>query len=162
AQSPRGRRQHDPRRRAPSRRRQVRGLRRRPRSRGWRRGRRDRRRGDAGGGGPDARLVHRQVPRGGAPKARRQERSRLTVRVFYDALLREFGWSRASLSGVFSVYAFAYCVFGFPAGRLTDLWGPRVVIATGGLILGVALAGMSLVAELWQPYVLYGLVAGLG
>ena len=82
--------------------------------------------------------------------------------VFFDALLREFGWSRASLSGAFSVYAFAYCVFGFPAGRLTDLWGPRVVIATGGLFLGVALAGMSLVAELWQPYVLYGLVAGLG
>ena len=82
--------------------------------------------------------------------------------VFFDALLREFGWSRASLSGAFSVYAFAYCVFGFPAGRLTDLWGPRVVIAAGGLFLGVALAGMSLVAELWQPYVLYGLVAALG
>src|SRR5207247_2445359 len=38
----------------------------------------------------------------------------------------------------------------------------RVVIAAGGLFLGVALAGMSLVAELWQPYVLYGLVAALG
>ena len=82
--------------------------------------------------------------------------------VFFSALLEEFHWSRASLSGVFSLYASLYCVVGFPAGRLTDLWGPRVVIAAGGLFLGSALAGMSLVTELWQPYVLYGGVAALG
>jgi MFS family permease len=82
--------------------------------------------------------------------------------VFFAALLEEFGWSRASLAGVFSVYAFAYCVFGYPAGRLTDLWGPGRVIAIGGVFLGVALAGMALVTTLWQPYVLYGVVAALG
>jgi MFS family permease len=82
--------------------------------------------------------------------------------VFFSALLEEFHWSRASLSGAFSLYAVLYCVFGFPAGRLTDLWGPRVVIAAGGLFLGAAYAGMALVSELWQPYVLYGLVAALG
>jgi OFA family oxalate/formate antiporter-like MFS transporter len=36
------------------------------------------------------------------------------------------------------------------------------VIAAGGLLLGAALAGMSLVTQLWQPYLLYGLVAALG
>ena len=82
--------------------------------------------------------------------------------VFFSALLEEFGWSRASLAGAFSLYAAAYCVFGFPAGRLTDRWGPRLVIAFGGLFLGAALAGMALVTRLWQPYVLYGLVAALG
>lgn len=82
--------------------------------------------------------------------------------VFFAALLDEFHWSRASLAGAFSVYAFAYCVVGFPAGRLTDVLGPRVVIAIGGFFLGGALAGMALVTELWQPYVLYGLVAALG
>ena len=56
--------------------------------------------------------------------------------VFFAALLDEFGWSRASLSGVFSLYAFVYSVFGFPAGRLTDRWGPRAVIAVGGVFLG--------------------------
>ena len=40
--------------------------------------------------------------------------------VFFAALLAEFHWSRTGLSGVFSLYAFTYCVSGFPAGRLTD------------------------------------------
>ncbi len=82
--------------------------------------------------------------------------------VFFSALLTEFGWSRASLSGVFSLYAFAYCAFGLPAGRLTDRWGPRAVIAVGGAFLGLGLCGMSRTSALWHPYVLYGLVAGLG
>jgi OFA family oxalate/formate antiporter-like MFS transporter len=82
--------------------------------------------------------------------------------VFFAALLAEFGWSRASLAGAFSLYAFLYCVVGFPAGRLTDQWGPRRVIAMGGVCLGLALAAMAAVRELWQPYVLYGLLAALG
>lgn len=82
--------------------------------------------------------------------------------VFFAALLDEFGWSRASLSGIFSLYAFLYCVLGLLAGRLTDLWGPRVVIAMGGVFLGVGLAGMSRVSALWHPYLFYGIVAALG
>jgi MFS transporter, OFA family, oxalate/formate antiporter len=82
--------------------------------------------------------------------------------VFFAALLEEFGWSRASLSGAFSMYAFGYSVFGFPAGRLTDRFGPRAVIATGGVFLGAAFAGMALVTRLWQPYLLYGGLAAIG
>jgi MFS family permease len=82
--------------------------------------------------------------------------------VFFTAMLAEFGWSRGALSGAFSFYALTYCVLGFFAGRLTDRWGPRVVIATGGVFLGIAYTGMALVTELWQPYVLYGCVASIG
>ena len=74
--------------------------------------------------------------------------------VFFNALLAEFHWSRASLGGVFSLYAFVYSVFGFPAGRLTDAWGPTRVIACGAVFLGGALGAMALVTQLWQPYVL--------
>lgn len=79
--------------------------------------------------------------------------------VFFSALLEEFGWGRARLSGVFSLYAFLYGALGLAAGRLTDWWGPRTVIALGGLFLGAGLAGMSLVTALWQPYLLYGVAA---
>jgi MFS family permease len=82
--------------------------------------------------------------------------------IFFAALLDEFGWSRAGLSGVFSLYVFAYTAFGFAAGRLTDRWGPRAVITAGGVCLGSALAGMALVTRLWEPYLLYGVVAALG
>jgi MFS family permease len=82
--------------------------------------------------------------------------------VFFSAVLEEFRWSRASLGGVFSLYAFSYCVSGFPAGRLSDAWGPRRVIAAGGAILGGAMASMALVHALWQPYVIYGIVAAIG
>ena len=82
--------------------------------------------------------------------------------VFFTALLEEFGWSRAGLSGIFSLYAFLYCTFGLAAGQLTDRWGPRVVIALGGVFLGAGLAGMSQVSALWHPYVLYGVVAAIG
>ncbi|HEY7205637.1 MAG TPA: MFS transporter [Methylomirabilota bacterium] len=82
--------------------------------------------------------------------------------VFLAALGEEFGWSRASLSGVFSLYAFVYSVFALGAGRLTDRWGPRAVISIGGALLGIGLMLMSQVTALWQPYLLYGTVAALG
>jgi MFS family permease len=82
--------------------------------------------------------------------------------VFFAALVDEFGWSRASLSGVFSLYAAVYSGFALVAGRLTDRWGPRTVIGIGGALLGAGLVAMSRVGALWQPYVLYGTVAALG
>lgn len=82
--------------------------------------------------------------------------------VFFTAMLDEFGWSRASLSGAFSLYALAYSIFGLVAGRLTDRWGPRAVIAAGGVFLGAGLAAMSRVSETWHPYILYGVVAAVG
>jgi len=36
--------------------------------------------------------------------------------VFFSALPEEFGWSRAALSGVFSLYAFGYGTLAFVSG----------------------------------------------
>src|SRR5262249_56703883 len=82
--------------------------------------------------------------------------------VFFSALPDEFGWSRAALSGVFSLYAFGYDTLAFVSGGLTDRWSPRLVIATGGLFLGADSIAMSFTRSLWQPYVLYGLFAAVG
>ncbi|OGL19507.1 MAG: hypothetical protein A3K12_02995 [Candidatus Rokubacteria bacterium RIFCSPLOWO2_12_FULL_71_19] len=82
--------------------------------------------------------------------------------VFFAALLEEFGLSRASLAGAFSLYAFVYSGCGALSGRLTDGLGPRAVIALGGGFLGLGLMGMSQVSAIWHPFVLYGIVAALG
>ena len=82
--------------------------------------------------------------------------------VFFSALLEEFGWSRAALSGAFSLYAFGYSGFAFVSGWLTDRWGPRAVIAMGGIFLGAGWIAMSFTSSLWHPYVFYGVVAALG
>ena len=82
--------------------------------------------------------------------------------ILFSPLLAEFGWSRGDISGVFGLYTTVYCVFALAAGRLTDRFGPRLVIAGGGLLLGAALAALSSVSRLWHIYVLYGLVAGIG
>ena len=77
--------------------------------------------------------------------------------LFFTALTEEFGWSRASLSGVFSLYAAAYSFLGLFAGRLTDRWGPRAVIALGGALLGLGLAlsgGVRALAPLYATYLL--------
>lgn len=82
--------------------------------------------------------------------------------VFFAALLDEFAWSRASLSGAFSLYAFNYGAFGLVCGHLTDRLGPRMVIAGGAAFLGLGLMSMSQLTELWHTYFLYGVVAALG
>ena len=81
--------------------------------------------------------------------------------LFFAALTAEFGWSRASLSGVFSLYAGAYSFLGLAAGRLTDHWGPRRVVALGGLLLGAGLALAGSVHALGPLYAAY-VVAAFG
>ena len=82
--------------------------------------------------------------------------------VFFSALLEEFGWSRGALSGAFALYAFGYSALAVVSGRLTDRWGPRAVIATGGFFLGAGWFAMSTTSAIWHPYVFYGVVAAIG
>jgi len=82
--------------------------------------------------------------------------------VFFSALLEEFGWSRGALSGAFALYAFGYAGLAVVSGHLTDRWGPRAVIAIGGVFLGAGWIAMSATSSLWHPYVFYGVVAALG
>src|SRR3970040_629222 len=82
--------------------------------------------------------------------------------VFFSALLEEFGWSRGALSGAFALYAFGYNGLAVVSGRVTDRWGPRAVIATGGVFLGAGWIAMSATSVIWHPYVFYGVVAAVG
>jgi len=82
--------------------------------------------------------------------------------VFFDALHLEFGWSRATISGAFSLCSLSTGVLGIMAGRLTDRFGPRVVTTLCSLLLGSGLLLMSGASTLWGVYLVYTLLIGAG
>ena len=82
--------------------------------------------------------------------------------VFFKPLLADFGWPRAALAGAYSL-AFVFSGFlGILVGRLNDRFGPRVVLTVTALFFGMGLFLMSTVQRLWQIYLFYGLLVGIG
>jgi MFS family permease len=77
-------------------------------------------------------------------------------------LEREFGWTRAQLTGIYSVYLLVSGLMGPAAGWLVDRFGPRVVYAAGLGISGIALIAASALDRLWSLYLVIGLGVGTG
>src|SRR4030042_1239499 len=82
--------------------------------------------------------------------------------VFFLAVIKDFGWSRASASSIFSIFIFSQAVMGLLAGYLQDRFGPRRVIPFGTLLLSFALVLTSQARELWHFQLAYGVLAGSG
>ena len=82
--------------------------------------------------------------------------------IFVKPMAKEFGWSRASLTGAFGLYILAMSVFSFVCGVLVDRFGPRVVNIAGGLALCLGFFFSSRVNALWQFYLSYSLLGGMG
>lgn len=80
--------------------------------------------------------------------------------VFYVALLEEFGWSRASTAGVFSVYVTIIGLGGLVGGPLLDRFGPSKVMPVGGVLLALGLVATSRITQLWEFYLYFGVVCG--
>jgi MFS family permease len=82
--------------------------------------------------------------------------------VFFKPVLDELGWSRAVTSGAFSLSWVVQGVFGVFMGWLNDKIGPRVVLSISGLLIGVGLLLTSQIYEVWQYYLYYGIIIGIG
>jgi MFS family permease len=82
--------------------------------------------------------------------------------VFFNPLLEEFGWNRAVTSGAFSLSMFIYGVLGIVVGALNDRFGPRAVLTFCGVLLGLGFLLMSQISSLWQLYLFWGVIIGLG
>jgi len=85
-----------------------------------------------------------------------------TFGVFFEPMLTEFGWTRAVLSGTASLRLFITTLLGIAGGRLTDKFGPRPVITVCGLFLGLGLFLMSRISTIWQLYLAFGVIIGVG
>jgi MFS transporter, OFA family, oxalate/formate antiporter len=82
--------------------------------------------------------------------------------VFMPYISADTGWNRGALSVPYSVYIFVYSALGLISGRLTDRWGPRIVLTTGGCLLASGIMLMSRVTMLWHIYLVLGLLAASG
>jgi MFS family permease len=85
-----------------------------------------------------------------------------TYGVFFREFQTEFGWSRAMISGAASLAFLVMGAGGILAGRLNDRIGPRVIIVASGISFGLGYLLMSRMQALWQLYLLYGLLVGIG
>ena len=82
--------------------------------------------------------------------------------VFFNPILADFGWSRAMTSGAFSLSWVIQGVLGIVMGGLNDKFGPRLVMTVCGLLMGAGFLLMSQVNAIWQIYLFYGIVVGVG
>ena len=86
----------------------------------------------------------------------------VTYGVFFNSLLEEFQWSRASLSGASSLAFILSGIFAIIIGKLNDIHGPRKLMSIASLLLGTGVILMSRLTELWQLFVFYGIIFGVG
>ncbi len=82
--------------------------------------------------------------------------------VFMPEIVKDTGWGRDTLSLPYALYIFLYSALGAVSGRLTDRWGPRLVITTGGCLLGIGIILTSQATALWHMYVFLGIIAASG
>lgn len=82
--------------------------------------------------------------------------------VFVGGMAADLGWSRAETALPYSIYVFVYSALSAATGRATDRFGPRPVIATGALLLGLGWGTSALVTRPWQLALTLGIVAALG
>ena len=82
--------------------------------------------------------------------------------VFVPAMVADLDSSPASLGGAFSLYSAVYTIVTIVSGRVVDVFGPRAVIAVGGVLLGIGIMVTSKLDSASQLYFWYGIVAALG
>ena len=82
--------------------------------------------------------------------------------IFFKPLAADFGLSRAATSGVYSLNMISNGVFAILTGWLTDRFGPAKIAVLCSFAIGLGLVLTSQVNALWQLYLTYGLIVGIG
>jgi MFS family permease len=88
--------------------------------------------------------------------------SQYSYGVFLPELCGDLGWTRAIVSGAYSLYFLWHGLMYFVAGSLTDRYGPRPVLVISVLMVGSGYALVSTIDAPWQLYLSYGILVGTG
>jgi MFS family permease len=87
---------------------------------------------------------------------------RTSFSIFFPSFLEEFGWKRGVTAIAFSINMIALSLSAPVLGVLMDRYGPRVVMPAGAVILALGMGLSSRITELWQFYLLQGVLVGVG
>ena len=88
--------------------------------------------------------------------------ARTAFSLLFPPILAEFGWSRATTAGAFSVGFLVSAVFSPLLGRMMDRFGPRVVIELGVATMAVGLIAASFTSQPWHLHMTLGALVGTG
>jgi MFS family permease len=82
--------------------------------------------------------------------------------IYFKPITEELNWTRVATSGAFSIYLIIGGISGIIVGGLNDKFGPRVVLPLCGIasVLGYLL--ISQMQAVWQFYLYFGIIAGIG
>lgn len=82
--------------------------------------------------------------------------------VFLPSMSETFHWSRSALSGPYVLFFLVGGLLGPMAGLCVTRFGARKIMILFNIVAALGLFGMSQVKELWQVYLFFGIMAGLG
>ena len=85
-----------------------------------------------------------------------------TWSVISSGIPEAWGWSQADKSLPYSVCCLIFCLMMVPAGRLQDKFGPRVVAAIGGVLVGIGFILASMTTTPLGFVIGFGIIAGAG
>lgn len=86
----------------------------------------------------------------------------LAFGVFLKPVIADLGWNRSMTSGAFSLAMVIQGLIGIAMGGLTDRLGPRLVMTLCGFFVGAGYMLMSQIGDVWQLYLFYGVIVGIG
>ncbi len=88
--------------------------------------------------------------------------TRYAFSIFMPYMLKDLGWTRTAIGAALTLHMIVYAVGAIFIGRLTDKYGSRWIMATGGFLLMLGLALLSRIDSVWQFYLGYSVIAALG
>ncbi len=82
--------------------------------------------------------------------------------IFFKPMSGDLGWTRAMTSGAVLIFWIVHGLMSIVIGRLNDRFGPRVSMTVSGSLLGIGYILMSQISAIWQLYLLFGVLIGVG
>ncbi len=87
---------------------------------------------------------------------------RSAAAIFINPLESEFGWNRAAIAAAVSINLLLFGLAAPISGRLIDKYGPRVVMMGAIATWATGLALTPFMSSIWQLYILWGVLVGMG